>query len=77
MAVGDEWAHLRNGAFVVKTTPTQVHPVAHDRDRERCLWDATTELLERAWAAHRPGTAPGLVIHGSRFSIAVSGVVGG
>ncbi len=47
VALDDTWAHLRDGAFVVKTRLTEVHPVAHDRDRERRLWEATTELLER------------------------------
>ncbi|GAA4187581.1 SDR family NAD(P)-dependent oxidoreductase [Microbispora amethystogenes] len=48
MTLDDEWAHLRGGAFVVKTKLTEVRPVAHDRDRERRLWEATTELLEQA-----------------------------
>lgn len=48
MALDDEWAHLRDGAFVVKTELTEVRPVAHDRDRERRLWEATAELLARA-----------------------------
>jgi NAD(P)-dependent dehydrogenase (short-subunit alcohol dehydrogenase family) len=56
MALDDRWAHLRDGAFVVKTKLTEVQPVAHDRDRERRLWDATAELLERAGAARTPGT---------------------
>jgi NAD(P)-dependent dehydrogenase (short-subunit alcohol dehydrogenase family) len=47
MVLDDEWAHLRDGAFVVKTKLTEVQPVAHDRDRERRLWEATTELLDR------------------------------
>ncbi|WP_062352819.1 SDR family NAD(P)-dependent oxidoreductase [Herbidospora yilanensis] len=51
MALDDTWAHLRGGAFVVKTRPTEVRPVAHDRARERRLWEATTELLERAGAS--------------------------
>jgi NAD(P)-dependent dehydrogenase (short-subunit alcohol dehydrogenase family) len=50
MALDDAWAHLRDGAFVVKTRLTEVQPVAHDRDRERRLWEATAELLERAAA---------------------------
>ncbi|MFD9734581.1 SDR family NAD(P)-dependent oxidoreductase [Umezawaea sp. NPDC059074] len=45
MALDERWAHLRDGAFVVKTKLTEVQPVAHDRDREQRLWDATTELL--------------------------------
>jgi NAD(P)-dependent dehydrogenase (short-subunit alcohol dehydrogenase family) len=48
MALDDKWAHLRDGAFVIKTKPVEVRPVAHDRDRERRLWEATTELVERA-----------------------------
>lgn len=52
MALDDKWAHLRDGAFVVKTKLTEVQPVAHDRDRERHLWEATAELLERAGASH-------------------------
>ncbi len=50
LALDDKWAHLRDGAFVVKTKPADVRPVAHDRDRERRLWEATAELLERAGA---------------------------
>ncbi|MCW0214271.1 MAG: SDR family NAD(P)-dependent oxidoreductase [Pseudonocardia sp.] len=50
IALDDTWAHLRDGAFVVKSTPTEVEPVAHDRARERRLWEATAELLERAGA---------------------------
>ncbi|MFJ9784378.1 SDR family NAD(P)-dependent oxidoreductase [Amycolatopsis sp. NPDC101161] len=45
MAVDEKWAHLRDGAFVVKDKPTEVQPVAHDRGRERRLWEATAELL--------------------------------
>ncbi|WIY04238.1 SDR family NAD(P)-dependent oxidoreductase [Amycolatopsis mongoliensis] len=48
LALDDRWAHLRDGAFVVKDKLTEVQPVAHDRDRERRLWEATAELLERA-----------------------------
>ncbi|MEA5362278.1 SDR family NAD(P)-dependent oxidoreductase [Amycolatopsis sp., V23-08] len=48
LALDDRWAHLRDGAFVVKTKQTEVQPIANDRDRERRLWDATAELLERA-----------------------------
>jgi NAD(P)-dependent dehydrogenase (short-subunit alcohol dehydrogenase family) len=47
MALDDKWAHLRDGAFVVKDKLTEVQPVANDRARERRLWEATTELLER------------------------------
>lgn len=48
MALDEEWARVRDGAFVVKTKLTEVQPVAHDRARERRLWEATAELLERA-----------------------------
>jgi NAD(P)-dependent dehydrogenase (short-subunit alcohol dehydrogenase family) len=51
MAVDDKWAHLRAGAFVVKTKLTEVQPIANDRDREHRLWEATTELLDRAGAS--------------------------
>jgi NAD(P)-dependent dehydrogenase (short-subunit alcohol dehydrogenase family) len=51
IALDDQWAHLRDGAFVVKTRLTRVRSVADDRDRERRLWEATTELLERAGAS--------------------------
>lgn len=51
LAVDEKWSHLRDGAFVVKTKPTEVQPVAHNRDRERRLWAATAELLEQADAA--------------------------
>lgn len=52
MAVDDKWAHLRDGAFVLKTKPADVHPIAQNVDRERRLWEATAELLDRAAAAH-------------------------
>ena len=52
MALDAQWAHVRDGAFVVKTKLTEVRPVAQDRDRERRLWEATAELLERAGAPH-------------------------
>ncbi|WP_285579329.1 SDR family NAD(P)-dependent oxidoreductase [Herbidospora sp. NBRC 101105] len=48
LALDDRWAHLREGAFVVKTRPAEVRPVACDPGRERRLWEATAELLERA-----------------------------
>ncbi len=37
MALEDNWAHLRDGAFVVKTKPVEVPPIAHDRPREQRL----------------------------------------
>jgi NAD(P)-dependent dehydrogenase (short-subunit alcohol dehydrogenase family) len=42
------WAHLRDGAFVVRDTPRQVKPIANNLERELRLWDATNELLDRA-----------------------------
>jgi NAD(P)-dependent dehydrogenase (short-subunit alcohol dehydrogenase family) len=47
VAVDPKWAELRDGAFVLKDHVTPVQPVAHDRDRERRLWAATTELIRR------------------------------
>jgi NAD(P)-dependent dehydrogenase (short-subunit alcohol dehydrogenase family) len=44
----DRWAHLRDGAFVVKDKQRDVKPFANDPDREARLWEATTELLHRA-----------------------------
>jgi hypothetical protein len=40
------WAHLRDGAFVVRDKERDVRSIAHDPERERRLWDATTELLQ-------------------------------
>jgi len=42
------WAHLRNGAFVVRDSERDVKPFAHDSAREARLWDATAELLQTA-----------------------------
>ncbi|TDU90401.1 short-subunit dehydrogenase [Kribbella voronezhensis] len=50
MALDDKWAHLRDGAFVLKTKPTEVQPIAHNPTREQRLWEATADLLERAEA---------------------------
>jgi hypothetical protein len=44
------WAHLRDGAFVVRGKESPVRPVAHDRARERHLWTTTADLLRRATA---------------------------
>jgi len=54
VALDDGWAQLRDGAFVVKSRVVDVDPVAHDRDRERRLWEGTVELLERAGAPRPP-----------------------
>jgi NAD(P)-dependent dehydrogenase (short-subunit alcohol dehydrogenase family) len=48
IALDEKWAHLRDGAFVVRGRLTEVRPVAQDRDRERRLWQATAQLLENA-----------------------------
>ena len=48
IALDDRWAHLRDGAFVVRDKVVEVRPVAHDRDRETRLWEATGDLLDRA-----------------------------
>jgi NAD(P)-dependent dehydrogenase (short-subunit alcohol dehydrogenase family) len=52
IALDERWAGLRDGAFVVRDKVTEVQPVAQDRDRERRLWQATAELLEKARMAH-------------------------
>jgi NAD(P)-dependent dehydrogenase (short-subunit alcohol dehydrogenase family) len=44
----DRWAHLRDGAFVVKDKERDVKPFAKDPAREARLWDATAELLNSA-----------------------------
>jgi NAD(P)-dependent dehydrogenase (short-subunit alcohol dehydrogenase family) len=44
----DRWAHLRDGAFVVKHKERDVQPFAKDRDCEARLWDVTAELLNSA-----------------------------
>jgi NAD(P)-dependent dehydrogenase (short-subunit alcohol dehydrogenase family) len=48
LVLDDRWAHLRDGAFVVKHKERQVKPFAIDRDREARLWEATAELLKSA-----------------------------
>ncbi|CAM2753969.1 SDR family NAD(P)-dependent oxidoreductase [Skermania piniformis] len=45
VVLDDRWAHLRDGAFVVKDTERTVEPFAIDPARERRLWVATEELL--------------------------------
>lgn len=54
LVLDDRWAHLRDGAFVVIDRERQVQPIAQDRARERRLWEATVELLERAAGATGP-----------------------
>ncbi|GAA3289349.1 SDR family NAD(P)-dependent oxidoreductase [Dactylosporangium vinaceum] len=53
LALDDRWAHLRDGAFVLKDRVIRPRPVAFDRDREQRLWAATGELLDRAAAARQ------------------------
>jgi NAD(P)-dependent dehydrogenase (short-subunit alcohol dehydrogenase family) len=48
IVLDDRWAHLRDGAFVVKDKEREVKPFAKDAAREARLWDATAELLHRA-----------------------------
>jgi len=48
IVLDDRWAHLRDGAFVVKNQEREVKPFAVDRARESRLWDATAELLKSA-----------------------------
>jgi NAD(P)-dependent dehydrogenase (short-subunit alcohol dehydrogenase family) len=45
IVLDDRWAHLRDGAFVVKDEERDVKPFAKDPTREGRLWDATAELL--------------------------------
>lgn len=45
IVLDDRWAHLRDGAFVVKHEERDVKPFAIDPEREARLWDATSELL--------------------------------
>src|ERR1022692_2295009 len=51
VVLDERWAHLRNGSFVVRDKERDVKPIAHDPERERRLWDATTELLQTATRA--------------------------
>jgi NAD(P)-dependent dehydrogenase (short-subunit alcohol dehydrogenase family) len=48
IVLDDRWAHLRDGAFVVKDEERDVKPFAKDPVREARLWDATAELLNSA-----------------------------
>jgi NAD(P)-dependent dehydrogenase (short-subunit alcohol dehydrogenase family) len=48
IVLDDRWAHLRDGAFVVKDEERDVKPFAQDPAREARLWDATAELLNAA-----------------------------
>ncbi len=48
IVLDSRWAHLRDGAFVVKNQERQVEPFAQDRQREARLWEATTGLLDAA-----------------------------
>ncbi|MFI1920484.1 SDR family NAD(P)-dependent oxidoreductase [Nocardia sp. NPDC020380] len=48
IVLDDRWAHLHDGAFVVKDKEREVQPFASDPDREARLWDATAELLKSA-----------------------------
>jgi NAD(P)-dependent dehydrogenase (short-subunit alcohol dehydrogenase family) len=48
LVLDGRWAHLRDGAFVVKDEEREVKPFANDPSREARLWDATAELLDAA-----------------------------
>jgi NAD(P)-dependent dehydrogenase (short-subunit alcohol dehydrogenase family) len=48
VVLDNRWAHLRDGAFVVRAKERDLQPVAHNREREARLWEATAELLHRA-----------------------------
>jgi hypothetical protein len=48
VVLDDRWAHLRDGAFVVKDEEREVKPFAKDLARESRLWEATAELLNAA-----------------------------
>ncbi|MEH0108842.1 SDR family NAD(P)-dependent oxidoreductase [Tersicoccus sp. MR15.9] len=48
IALDARWAHLRDGAFVVKDQVREVKPFAVDGAREARLWEATRELLDLA-----------------------------
>jgi NAD(P)-dependent dehydrogenase (short-subunit alcohol dehydrogenase family) len=48
IVLDERWAHLRDGAFVVKGKERDVKPFAVDPAREARLWDATAELLNSA-----------------------------
>jgi NAD(P)-dependent dehydrogenase (short-subunit alcohol dehydrogenase family) len=48
IVLDDRWAHLRDGAFVVKDHERDVKPFAKDPAREARLWEATAELLASA-----------------------------
>src|ERR1700744_5141051 len=46
IVLDDRWAHLRDGAFVVKDEERAVKEFADDQARESRLWEATAELLD-------------------------------
>jgi NAD(P)-dependent dehydrogenase (short-subunit alcohol dehydrogenase family) len=46
VVLDDRWAHLRDGAFVLKDKKRDVKPFAIDPARESRLWEATAELLD-------------------------------
>jgi NAD(P)-dependent dehydrogenase (short-subunit alcohol dehydrogenase family) len=46
VVLDDRWAHLKDGAFVVKDQEREVKPFAIDPARESRLWEVTAELLD-------------------------------
>jgi NAD(P)-dependent dehydrogenase (short-subunit alcohol dehydrogenase family) len=47
VVLDDRWAHLNDGAFVVKDTERTVESFATDPSRESRLWEATAQLVVR------------------------------
>ena len=46
IVLDDRWAHLSDGAFVVKEEERDVKPFANDPVRESRLWEVTAKLLD-------------------------------
>jgi hypothetical protein len=70
VTLGQRWAHLRDGDFVVIDKERDVMPIANDPDRERQLWDATRKCPATTKIA-RPvaltcGEESSLTIHGGQ-----------
>jgi NAD(P)-dependent dehydrogenase (short-subunit alcohol dehydrogenase family) len=50
IVLDERWAHLRDGAFVVREKEAEVQSFARDPERELRLWVATQELLDQSAA---------------------------
>jgi NAD(P)-dependent dehydrogenase (short-subunit alcohol dehydrogenase family) len=59
VVLDDAWAHLRDGAFVVKDEERVVEPFATDLTREARLWEVTAELLAPYGVGGRYGSVGG------------------